>query len=80
MEGKHLKRQGVKRGVPDLCLPVPRGIYHGLYMEMKTETGKTSPEQDWWLTELAREGYAALICHGWENAKGALIWYLEQNR
>lgn len=31
VEAKHLKQQGVKSGVPDLCLPVPRGQYHGLY-------------------------------------------------
>ena len=35
VEAKHLKQQGVKSGVPDLCLPVPRGQYHGLYIEMK---------------------------------------------
>ena len=29
VEAKHLKQQGVKSGVPDLCLPVPRGQYHG---------------------------------------------------
>lgn len=35
VEAKHLKQQGVKSGVPDLCLPVPRGQYHGLYIEIK---------------------------------------------
>ena len=30
-----LKAEGVKAGVPDLCLPVPRGGYHGMYLEMK---------------------------------------------
>jgi hypothetical protein len=30
VEGANLKRAGVKRGVPDLCLPVARGKYHGL--------------------------------------------------
>ena len=39
VEAKHLKQQGVKSGVPDLCLPVARRDYHGLYIEMKTETG-----------------------------------------
>lgn len=34
-EAANLKRQGVKAGVPDLFLPVPRGGYHGLYIELK---------------------------------------------
>ena len=39
IEAKHLKIQGVKSGVPDLCLPVARKNYHALYIELKTETG-----------------------------------------
>ena len=35
LEAANLKRQGVKAGVPDLCLPVARQNYHGLYIEMK---------------------------------------------
>mgnify|MGYP004433785991 CR=1 FL=1 len=31
----NLKRQGVKAGVPDLHLPVARGGYNGLYIELK---------------------------------------------
>lgn len=34
-----LKRQGVKAGVPDICLPVARNGYHGLHIELKA--GKT---------------------------------------
>ena len=30
LEAANLKRQGVKAGVPDLCLPVPKDGYHGL--------------------------------------------------
>ena len=29
----NLKKEGVKAGVPDMCLPVARGQYHGLYKE-----------------------------------------------
>lgn len=32
---KRLKAEGVKAGVPDLCLPVPRGAYHGLQILSK---------------------------------------------
>lgn len=38
-EAARLKAQGVRAGVPDLCLPVPSGAYHGLFIELKA--GKT---------------------------------------
>lgn len=43
LEAANLKRQGVKAGVPDLCLPVPRNGKHGLYVEMKWQKNKTTP-------------------------------------
>ena len=76
IEAKHLKAQGVKSGVPDLCLPVARKEYHGLYIEMKTETGKPSDNQKWWIEQLNGQRYKAVICHGWEEAKQCLINYL----
>lgn len=42
LEAANLKRQGVKAGVPDLCLPVARNGKHGLYVEMKWE--RTKPQ------------------------------------
>lgn len=71
------KKQGVKKGVPDLCLPVARGGYHGLYIEMKTEKGRLSPEQKWWLEELSGQRYRAVMCRGWREAAAELINYLE---
>ena len=76
VEGRHLKAQGVKAGVPDLCLPVARGQYHGLYLEMKTETGRLSRPQAWWGSSLANQGYAWNVCRGWQQAVEALEWYL----
>lgn len=76
VEGRHLKAQGVKRGVPDLCLPVPSGRYHGLYIELKTERGRASAEQKWWIERLNAAGYFAKVCHGWEAAVRVLEWYL----
>lgn len=76
VEGRHLKAQGVKRGVPDLCLPTARGGYHGLYIEMKTEKGRASADQGWWVERLNAGGYCAKICHGWQSAVEVLAWYL----
>ncbi len=76
IEGRHLKQQGVKRGVPDLCLPVARGGYHGLYIELKTEKGRMSDAQEWWGKHLAAQGYSWEVCRGWESAVRVLEWYL----
>lgn len=73
---RRLKAEGVKSGVPDLCLPVARGKYHGLYIELKYGKNKTSPSQDKWLAALAGQGYAAIVCYGWEDASKALVQYL----
>jgi len=71
-----LKAEGVKRGVPDVCLPVARDGAHGLYIELKTERGKTTPEQIGWIRALRRQGYAAEVCRGWESARSMIEHYL----
>lgn len=72
-----LKAEGVKSGVPDLCLPVPRGAYHGLYIEMKRLRGNTTTgDQDDWLKFLAHQGYCTAVCRGWEAASKIILAYL----
>lgn len=70
------KAMGVKKGVPDLCLPVTRGGFHGLYIEMKTPSGRASEAQRWWMMELTKQGYRAVVCHGYDAAVAELCWYL----
>lgn len=74
--GMQLKLAGVRRGVPDLHLPVPRGEYAALWLEMKTGTGVSSAEQEWWIRELNASGSFAEICHGWESAVRVIEWYM----
>lgn len=72
-----LRAEGVKAGVPDLCLPVARGQYHGLYIELKRQRGgRTSDHQSEWLDALSAQGYKAALCYGWEQAAGTIIEYL----
>lgn len=33
--GARMRAEGVKPGIPDTFLPVPKGIWHGLYIEFK---------------------------------------------
>lgn len=73
-----MKAEGVKSGVPDLCLPVPACGYHGAYIELKRQKGgRLSPEQALWREHLRVAGYAHLVAAGWEAARDFLIEYLE---
>lgn len=65
LEACRLKRTGVKAGCPDLCIPEPRGPYHGLYIELKRKSGGIiSDTQKYWIAELRKRGYRAEVCKG----------------
>ena len=75
-EAAHLKKQGVKPGVPDLFVPVARGGYHGLFIEMKDGRNKPTDKQAEWIALLRDEGYAAFVCYGAGNAMACADWYM----
>lgn len=74
---RKLKAEGVKPGVPDLCLPVSRSGFHGLYLEMKATDGRLSEIQVRWLTALRSNGYAACVAYSFDQARQILVDYLE---
>lgn len=77
-EAGKLKAMGVKKGVPDLCLPVRRGDFSGLWVELKKlKKGKVSEEQNDWIAFLRQQGYGAIVCYGWINARDVIVSYLE---
>ena len=71
-----LKKEGVKSGVPDICLPVPRGKYHGLYIEMKVGKNKPSANQVQWIEQLQKQGYRVDVCYGWGEAVKVIVDYM----
>lgn len=76
--GAELKKQGMKAGVPDICLPVSRGKYNALYIEMKRIKGGTASDaQKWWIDRLNHYGNLAVICHGFDEAKDVILKYLK---
>jgi len=79
-EAAKLKWQGVRPGVPDLFIPVQRGGYGGLFIEMKRADGKPSDitkEQMEWLEQLNDNGYMATVCFGFEDAIRTIDGYLK---
>ena len=76
-EGGKLKLEGVKAGVSDLFLPIVRGGYSGLWIEMKALKGRESAVQAVFRRDMEANGYRAVVCHGYWSAVGAIWAYLD---
>lgn len=75
-EAVKLKQMGVKAGVSDLCLPYPKGIYCGLYIEMKYGDGRQQPSQKEFLKDMAEAGHFVATCYSAEEAISVITRYL----
>ena len=64
-------------GIPDMFLAVSVAPFHGLYIELKTQTGKTSAKQKRWQKALRMQGYASVVCYGADRAIETLREYLD---
>jgi hypothetical protein len=81
-EAVNAKRTGLKRGVPDMFLPVAVGGWHGLFVELKRDGGTRSdlkPEQVDWLQRLQAAGYQTAVAFGWREAVAEIAGYLGGN-
>ena len=77
-EAARFKAMGVKSGVPDLCLPVPRGGYAGMYIEMKYGKNKPTNNQNNWITKLQQQGYCVTVCYSGKEAADIIEGYLKK--
>ena len=79
LQAAKAKASGMLKGEHDIRLPVPRGGYCGLTIEMKYGKNKPTAEQKWYAQELAKEGHAVRCCWNWSDAWKATKDYLDGN-
>ncbi len=70
-----MQAEGQKKGVLDIAMDWPRGRYHGLRLELKTEIGRPSESQDKKALQLRADGYCAVFAYGLAAAKQAILEY-----
>ena len=60
-EGAALRKEGMTSGIPDVSWPVPRGPYHGLYIEHKAPKKSVPAEQRKVHVALRAQGYYVAV-------------------
>lgn len=75
-EAVKFKQMGVKAGVSDLCLPYPKGIYYGLFIEMKYGNNRQKDTQKEFLADMAAAGHFVATCYSAEEAIKVIEEYL----
>jgi len=76
-----MRAMGMKRGVCDIFLPVKRGEFSGLYIELKkNKKGKVSDEQDDFMDYVKSQGFGAIVCYSLEEAVKMLVEYLNYKK
>lgn len=75
-EAVKFKQMGVRAGVSDLCLPYPKGMYCGLYIEMKYGDNRLQDTQKEFLADMAEAGHFVVTCYSAEEAIRIIEEYL----
>lgn len=78
-QGRILKRKGVRAGVADVFLAIPKNGFHGLWIELKVGKGKLSDNQEKFLASMTAQNYMAVCVWGFDAAKAAILAYLDES-
>ena len=73
---RRLKQMGVKRGVPDVLLPIPRTGFHGLAIELKYGKNKVTADQARWIDMLRMNSWCVVVAYDWQSAAFETVAYL----
>lgn len=76
LEGKRMKAEGVKAGVSDTFLSVPRKGFHGLYIEFKWGKNTLSAEQEAFILIAKQFGYATAVVYSFDEFVKTVNKYL----
>lgn len=72
-----MRAEGVTAGVWDILLPVKRGSYSGLYIEMKYGRNGLTEQQEAFGAFVSAQGFATIVCRSAVEAVRAAMAYLE---
>ncbi len=69
-------REGLKAGIPDIIVPIPKRGFHGAFIENKSANGKMSESQIRFRDFLISQGYAYKTTYSADEQIEFLEWFL----
>lgn len=73
--GKSLKDMGMRPGVSDLFIAMPRHGYYGAWIELKSKNGVLKAAQKNFMIDMMSKNYFATTCHSIDTAITMIKWY-----
>lgn len=70
------KQKGLTPGVSDMSFFLPRGVFHGLFIELKTPIGRQRDDQKRWQQAVEAAGYRYEIIRTFEDFQSLIKEYL----
>ncbi|HMF72302.1 MAG TPA: VRR-NUC domain-containing protein [Flavitalea sp.] len=73
--GKLMKDLGMRKGVSDLLIAMPRHGYGGAWIEIKSRGGIVSKEQNNFLSDMRQQNYFTAVCWSIDEGIKTIDWY-----
>lgn len=73
--GKLMKDLGMRKGVSDLFIAIPRHGYGGAWIELKSACGNLKKEQKQFLEDMHQQNFFASACWSFDDAVKVIAWY-----
>ncbi len=73
--GRLLKDLGMRPGVSDLLIAMPRHGFGGAWIELKSINGILSPLQKEFLEDMSQQNYFTSVCWSVDEAIQTISWY-----
>lgn len=77
IEAVRLKKMGVLAGVSDLFIPEPSSKFHGLWIELKSKTGRLTDYQETFISAMEDRGYQAKVIRDFSSFCQLVINYFK---
>lgn len=73
--GRKLKKMGMRSGVYDLFIAMPKHGYNGMWLELKSKKGKLTKNQIEFCKDMGKQNYFPYVVYSLDDAINIIKYY-----